>query len=415
MDLATTITRKRKESKGEEGGGKPTYMPWVPRLSQIVIYPELLILYCVGEIVISGGFVGGGYFADQATTEAAYVLAPGWMREMESNVSSYNMLYRSGDLARYNTDRTFQIIGRRDTQVKLRGFRIELGEIENQTIATGMVTAALAALPMAGPCARQIVAVVCFTKPDLKSYSGVEIFASGEGRAVLEGLKAPLSLSLPEYMIPSVWVILEKIPDDIWIQVMAPCRVDPIRTTIEAARGATKIIVHIHLSTSACFREVVFNMTEQETIDIAVRCAHLIRTFTKDSTDSELRKTKWTVEFTPENFQDTSPEFAVRICEAVKAAWDPTKENQIIFNIAATVEDASYWISGELLVSGYLIFKGYYKNKEKTDETLVRDHRGRIWLRTGDIVFMDVAGRCTITGRVEYMIKRGRFIPMRSV
>lgn len=175
-------------------------------------FHQLSAVGCVSEIVISGGLLGGGYFADQATTDAAYVPAPGWMKEMESNVSSYNMLYRSGDLARYNTDGTFQIIGRRDTQVKLRGFRTELGEIENQTMATSMVTAALAALPTAGPCARQIVAVVCFTKPDLKSHSGVEIVASGEGWAVLKGLKASLSLSLPEYMIPSVWVILEKMP-----------------------------------------------------------------------------------------------------------------------------------------------------------------------------------------------------------
>lgn len=130
------------------------------------------------------------------------------------------------------------------------------------------------------------------------------------------------------------------IPDDVWIQVMVPCRVDLIRTTIEAARGARKVIVHIHLSTSTCFREVVFNMTEQETMDLAVRCPHLIRALTKDSTDSELRKTNWTPEFTPENFQDISVEFAVRICEAVMAAWDPTEENQIIFKIAATVEVA---------------------------------------------------------------------------
>ncbi|KAK4673964.1 hypothetical protein QC763_0019430 [Podospora pseudopauciseta] len=130
------------------------------------------------------------------------------------------------------------------------------------------------------------------------------------------------------------------IPDDVWIQVMAPCREELIRTTIEAARGAKKVIVHIHLSTSEVFREVVFNMTEQETIELAVRCARLIRNLTKDSADPEMRQTEWTLEFTPENFQDTSLEFALEICEAVKAAWEPTEENKIIFNVAATVEVA---------------------------------------------------------------------------
>ncbi|KAL2821792.1 hypothetical protein BDW59DRAFT_181086 [Aspergillus cavernicola] len=63
--------------------------------------------------------------------------------------------------------------------------------------------------------------------------------------------------------------------------------------------------------------------------------------------------------------------------------------------------------AGELLVSGYLVFQGYYRNPEKTAEALVRDDQGRIWLRTGDLVTIDEAGRCTITGRVKDMIKRG--------
>ncbi|KUI58606.1 2-isopropylmalate synthase [Cytospora mali] len=130
------------------------------------------------------------------------------------------------------------------------------------------------------------------------------------------------------------------VPDDVWLQVMAPCREELIRTTIEAARGAKKVIVHIHLSTSDCFRRTVFNMTEEETIDLAVRCTRLIRELTKDSADPEIRETEWTLEFTPENFQDTSLEFALEVCEAVKAAWLPEESNPIIFNLAATVEVA---------------------------------------------------------------------------
>ncbi|KAL4789630.1 hypothetical protein BDV19DRAFT_394887 [Aspergillus venezuelensis] len=63
--------------------------------------------------------------------------------------------------------------------------------------------------------------------------------------------------------------------------------------------------------------------------------------------------------------------------------------------------------AGELLVSGYLVFQGYYKNPAKTAEALVKDSEGRVWLRTGDLVTIDEAGRCTITGRVKDMIKRG--------
>ncbi|KAL4974556.1 hypothetical protein BDW66DRAFT_152727 [Aspergillus desertorum] len=63
--------------------------------------------------------------------------------------------------------------------------------------------------------------------------------------------------------------------------------------------------------------------------------------------------------------------------------------------------------AGELLVSGYLVFQGYYRNPEKTAEALVKDSQGRVWLRTGDLATIDECGRCTITGRVKDMIKRG--------
>lgn len=65
-------------------------------------------------------------------------------------------------------------------------------------------------------------------------------------------------------------------------------------------------------------------------------------------------------------------------------------------------------VPGELLIFGYLVFKGYYKNPAKTDQALVRDAQGRAWLRTGDLVSINAAGRCTIRGRVKDMIKRGR-------
>ena len=64
--------------------------------------------------------------------------------------------------------------------------------------------------------------------------------------------------------------------------------------------------------------------------------------------------------------------------------------------------------SGELLVSGYSVFQGYYKNPDKSAEALVRDSEGRQWLRTGDLVIISTAGRCTIIGRVKDMIKRGK-------
>lgn len=126
------------------------------------------------------------------------------------------------------------------------------------------------------------------------------------------------------------------VPDDVWLQVLAPCREDLIRRTVDSLKGSKKAILHIYLATSECFRRIVFGFTEEESIERAVACAKFARSITKD--DPEQAGTEWAFEFSPETFSDTSPEFVIRICEAVKAAWEPTVENPIIFNLPATVE-----------------------------------------------------------------------------
>jgi 2-isopropylmalate synthase len=128
-------------------------------------------------------------------------------------------------------------------------------------------------------------------------------------------------------------------PDDVWLQVLSPCREDLIRRTVQSMKGAKKAIIHIYLATSECFRRIVFNFTEDESVELAARCAALVRSLTKD--DPSQSETEWAFEFSPETFSDTSPEFVVRICEAVKKAWEPSVENPIIFNLPATVEVAT--------------------------------------------------------------------------
>lgn len=126
------------------------------------------------------------------------------------------------------------------------------------------------------------------------------------------------------------------VPDDVFLQVLSPCREDLIRRTVESVRGATNAIIHIYLATSECFRRIVFNYSEDETLELAVRCTKLVRSLTKDDPS---QTTNWQFEFSPETFSDTSVEFAVRVCEAVKEAWGPDdKDDKIIFNLPATVE-----------------------------------------------------------------------------
>ncbi|EFW98840.1 2-isopropylmalate synthase [Grosmannia clavigera kw1407] len=131
------------------------------------------------------------------------------------------------------------------------------------------------------------------------------------------------------------------VPDDVYLQVLSPCREDLIRRTVESVRGAKRAIIHIYLATSECFRRVVFNFSEEESLELASRCAKLVRSLTKDSPDPEVRATEWAFEFSPETFSDTRLDFSVQVCEAVKAAWGPTVEQPIIFNLPATVEMAT--------------------------------------------------------------------------
>lgn len=126
------------------------------------------------------------------------------------------------------------------------------------------------------------------------------------------------------------------VPDDVWLQVLSPCREDFIRRTIESMKGANKSIVHLYLATSECFQRIVFGITKEQSVELAVKSTKLVRSLTKDNPDAQ--GTEWAYEFSPETFSDSSPEFVVEICEAVKAAWEPTKENPIIFNLPATVE-----------------------------------------------------------------------------
>jgi 2-isopropylmalate synthase len=126
------------------------------------------------------------------------------------------------------------------------------------------------------------------------------------------------------------------VPDDVAIQVLSPCRKDFIRRTVDSLKGAKNAILHLYLATSPCFQQIVFNHNNEDTIALAVECTKYARSITKD--DPSQAETRWQYEYSPETFSDSDPAFVIEVCEAVKAAWEPTVENPIIFNLPATVE-----------------------------------------------------------------------------
>ena len=123
------------------------------------------------------------------------------------------------------------------------------------------------------------------------------------------------------------------IPDDVTIQVLTQAKPELIERTFESLRGARRAIVHLYNSTSTVQRRVVFGLDRAGIIDIAVRAAECVRRESLKQPDTE-----WVFEYSPESFTGTELDFAVEICEAVCAVWQPTPQKKAIMNLPATVE-----------------------------------------------------------------------------
>ncbi|MFJ3495852.1 amino acid adenylation domain-containing protein [Streptomyces sp. NPDC086091] len=143
-----------------------------------------------GEIYLGGRAVGRGYLGRPALTAATYVPdpygAPG------------ERLCRTGDLGTHRPDGSVEWLGRRDAQVKLRGFRIELGEIEH----------ALRRLPRV----RQAVVLHRTDLPGGEPALVAYLVVHGPDRTDPETLRGALRSSLPAYMVPARFVVLDALP-----------------------------------------------------------------------------------------------------------------------------------------------------------------------------------------------------------
>jgi len=124
-------------------------------------------------------------------------------------------------------------------------------------------------------------------------------------------------------------------PDDVWLQVLVQAREDLIERTVESLAGAKRAIIHLYNSTSPAQRRVVFGMSKEQIIEVAVRGATWIQ-----ERLSRLKGTEIMLQYSPESFSATEVEFAKAISEAVMDVWQPTPKRKMILNLPDTVEVA---------------------------------------------------------------------------
>jgi len=149
----------------------------------------------VGELYTGGEGLARGYVGDAVQTAERFVPDP-------FSGEEGRRLYRTGDLVRYLNDGTLEYIGRRDEQVKVRGYRIELGEVEAVLKEHSAVREAVVILTRDAATGKRLVAYV------------VQADAAGEAESDLSPttLREYLQERLPDYMVPSAFLLLDTLP-----------------------------------------------------------------------------------------------------------------------------------------------------------------------------------------------------------
>ena len=176
---------------------------------------RLVPIGAVGELLVEGPILARGYLNNPEKTAAAFIRNPTWLQHEKSD--GPRRLYKTGDLVRNNPDGTIHFIGRKDTQVKLRGQRIELGDIEHHLYADSRIHHAMVIRTTTGCCKDRLVAVVTLkgiAPPEIQE-AGISVVTRSQldmAAIRVTDLRDTLMDHVPNYMVPTTWIVLHEIP-----------------------------------------------------------------------------------------------------------------------------------------------------------------------------------------------------------
>jgi amino acid adenylation domain-containing protein len=142
----------------------------------------------VGEIVVKSRYLASGYWGRPDLTARAFLPDP---------ENSDRKIFHLGDIGRMRPDGCLELVGRKDSQVKIRGYRVELGEIESALVSLEWIKEAAVIAQELDSGIKRLVAY---------------IIPADRSRLTTSRIRKALAENLPDYMIPSIFMHLDKMP-----------------------------------------------------------------------------------------------------------------------------------------------------------------------------------------------------------
>ncbi|KAI6443821.1 NRPS [Pyricularia oryzae] len=225
-----------------------------------IVHPDdhnrLMPVGSVGELLIEGPVVGLGYLGQPDKTAEVFVRDPIWLRQGHTGSKGRRgLLYKTGDLVKYDANGYIVFVGRKDQQVKLRGQRIELSEIEHH-LRKNLPPCVKIAAEVVRPSGAEPTLVVFVdeqqpmvngtktkTKKAKNDKVGVDdvVKLSPELGAIVADMDGLLGEELPRYMVPAAYIPLQSMP------VLASAKIDRKRLKALGASMTREQIAKLRL------------------------------------------------------------------------------------------------------------------------------------------------------------------------